>query len=925
MSVNPESRFIDFRTVFNAMPDTSGLVLPDSPNFTVVASTDNFAAFAGVPKDVLIGSSLFTYFPDNPEAPNVSGDIRKSLAICIAEKRKNELAVQRYDIAQTDGSFREMYWTVIHTPILDSDGTVQYIIHTAIDVTERILADRKDERIRSLEPAHNLFMQSVLAINILKGPNLIITLANDPALQLWGKDNSVIGKPLSEVLPEFVEQQFQDLVREAYATGKTQRAFEIPYTLNRNGNSEQLHFNIIVQPYFETSGDKPTGVVVMMNDVTRVHTDRKLFAEKERSLELAVEIGELGVFTIDLQHQMMSISHQIREWLGVAESKLSLSELIKVVHPEDYASIFNVLGEISEGPRHSRHNITFRITHPVTGEIHYLRSIGQLQDDDGEAATLTGIIQDISSSVRSRLALEESAQRLRSFIESAPFPIGVYIGKEMRIEMVNQAILDAWGRDESVLGRTYAEVLPELEGQNIYEKLDEVYTTGQPYHARNSGVDLEVDGKLQTYYFNYSFTPLFNADGSVYGVMNTAAEVTELVVAQMALKESERNFRTMIVQSPVAMCMLYGPDLVVEIANQAMITLWGKEEDQVMHKPIFDGLPDAREQGLEEMLSQVYNQGETVKANEMPVNLIRSGKPDTVYLNFVYEPYRDGSGKITGVLAIAIDVTAQVVARHQIEKVVKERTKELEQTNNSLQKSNAELEQFAYIASHDLQEPLRKINMFTDLLQSSIVDPNERATRHMQSISSSAKRMTKLVTDILQYSQLSQTQDSFTPTDLNDIFEDVMADFDFIVEEKHARIVPHNLPALEAIPLQMVQLFHNLISNSLKYSRADVAPVIHISGAKLSVEDAKKLGLSKRRSYVSISFSDNGIGFSQVYADKIFSIFQRLHGRGQYEGTGIGLAMCRKIAENHGGIIYANGREGEGAEFVVVLPAAQDK
>ena len=903
------------------MPGASGLLLPNEPVFTVVASTDEFAAFSGVPRETLVGSSLFTYFPDNPAAPNVSNDIRRSLAKCISLKRKNELAVQRYDIGQPDGSFNEMYWRVIHTPILNDGGEITYVIHTAIDVTDNILATKKDARIKMLEPAHNMFMQSSLAIHILQGPELIISLANGPSLKLWGRDESVIGKPLREALPELIEQQFDQIAHNVVVTGQPVQLFDTGVILNRNGQQEKVFLNMLLQPYHDGDNDLPVGVVVNISDVTELHNDRKALEEKERSLELALEIGELGVFSIDFKNATMTYSSQVMQWLGVTEQNMSLTELAKNVHPDDYNIIFKTLTTISEGPRNLRHNLTFRVLHPVTKQVHYLRSIGQLHDEDADAPILTGILQDISKTVQSRAALEQSAQRLRSFIDSAPFPIGVYVGRDMRIEMVNKAILDAWGRDPSVVGKLYADVLPELRGQQIYEQLEEVYATGKAFHAHNRRVDLDHGGNLQSFYFNYSFTPLFNADGSVYGVMNTAADVTDLNVAQMALKESERNFRMMIVQSPVAMCLLRDPEYIVEIANQAMIELWGKTTEQVMHKPVFIGLPDAREQGLEELLESVYHRGETVKAAEMPVTLIRSGVLETVYLNFVYEPYREGSGQITGVMAIAIDVTPQVLARQQIEAVVRERTRELEITNDSLKRSNAELEQFAYIASHDLQEPLRKITMFTSLLQSSITDSDERVQRHMQNISLSAQRMSKLVTDILSYSQLSQMQDPFRTTDLNEILNEVVTDFDFIIEEKRASVINNGLPEINAIPLQMVQLFHNLIGNSLKYSQPDKAPVIEISSRQLTAAEIKNLDLPHLRGpFYAITFKDNGIGFSQQYSHKIFSIFQRLHGRGQYEGTGIGLAMCRKIAETHGGVIYASGVEGEGADFVVVLP-----
>jgi hypothetical protein len=906
------------------MPGASGLILPDSPVFTVVGSTDEFAAFAGAPKDDLIGKSLFTHFPDNPDAPNVSNDIRASLAICIREKRKNELEVQRYDIVQPDGTFNEMYWTVIHTPIFNENREIEFIIHTAVNVTDRMQANIKDEKIKSLEPAHNLFRQSAMAIHIFKGPDLIIELANEPTLRLWDKDASVIGKPLREVLPELASQRYIEIIDTVRRTGMPYQAHEAPVTLIRHGKEEILYFNFVLQPYYENGKAAVTGVVAMANEVTQLHNDRKALVQKERSLELAEEIGGMGVFNIDLRSNTVSYSPQIMEWFGVTRLNIPLPELLKKVYQEDYALVRDTFTGVTREGSSGKHDIIFRVPHPQTRQLQHLRSIGQVQDEDGEAVTVSCIIQDISASIHSKFAIEQSAQRLRSVIDSAPFPIGVYIGREMRIEMANQSILDTWDRDSSVIGKRYAEVLPELEGQGPIEQLDRVYTTGVAFHAHNQHVKLLVGGRLQSFYFNYSFTPLFDAMGKVYGVMNTAANVTDLVVAKKALEESERNFRNIILQAPVAMCLLRGPEHTVEIANDLIINLWGKSYVDVMNKPLFVGLPDAREQGLEELLQKVYTTGETFTANERPVELIRFGQKQTLYQNFVYEAYRDGEGQILGVLAISVDVTPQVIARRKIEQVVKERTKELEHANERLQKSNAELEQFAYIASHDLQEPLRKISLFTQILESSLGEIDDKSKFQMARITNAVNRMMNLIRDILGYSQLSRKNEVFVATNLEDVFNDIISDFDVIVEEKQAVIEHSGLPVIDTIPLQMTQLFSNLISNSLKYSRLDVPPHITISSMVVTEEEASELELAKKSGgYYKIIFTDNGIGFPQEYASRIFNIFQRLHGKTEYEGTGIGLAMCKKIAENHHGLIFANGTEGAGAEFVVVLAASQ--
>ncbi|MBO9564021.1 MAG: PAS domain-containing protein [Niastella sp.] len=515
----------------------------------------------------------------------------------------------------------------------------------------------------------------------------------------------------------------------------------------------------------------------------------------------------------------------------------------------------------------------------------------------------------------------ETEHLLRSVVESAPFPIGVYTGREMRISLANHSIMDVWGKGHEVIGKTYHEVLPELADQHIYQQLDDVYTKGIPFHARNQRVDLVVDGKLQPFYFNYSFTPIYNIDGSIYGVMNTAAEVTDIVLAKQKVEQSEQNFKNMILQAPVAMCILTGPDHVVEIVNDLMIELWGKPVETVMNKPVFDALPDAREQGLEALMKQVYETGESFHANERPVELVRKGKLETTYQNFVYEPYKNAEGRILGVLAITINVTEQVMARQKIEEIVAARTKELAEANANLERSNEELAQFAYIASHDLQEPLRKVSIYIQMLENHLSHIDDRSRGYFDKIKTSSARMLSLIRDVLAYSQLSQETETFEAVDINKVIAEISTDFELLIQQTNATIEYSNLPVIEAIPLQMSQLFGNLISNALKFIKPGMAPVITITAEPANSEAVRRLNL-REGSYYYFKVADNGIGFNPEKSEQIFNIFQRLHGKKQYQGTGIGLAMCRKIVQNHHGAIYATAEEGNGAVFHIIVPAA---
>ena len=271
-----------------------------------------------------------------------------------------------------------------------------------------------------------------------------------------------------------------------------------------------------------------------------------------------------------------------------------------------------------------------------------------------------------------------------------------------------------------------------------------------------------------------------------------------------------------------------------------------------------------------------------------------------------------------------IDKELQLFAS-ELEKQVSQRTFELKETNLELQNSNKNLEQFAHIASHDLQEPLRKITTFSTLLNDKYrKDLEDPAKELVSKISSASKRMSNLIQEVLNFSRILHNNTAFEKTNLDSILDKVIDDFDLLISEKNAVINRKPLPVIEAIPLQINQLFYNLISNSLKFSRKDTPPVITITTKMLTQAAIKQVStLNQRSRYCQISFKDNGIGFNKQYAEKIFLIFQRLHAVGHFAGTGIGLALCRSVAVNHHGEIYATAKQNKGALFQIILPISQ--
>ncbi len=813
-----------------------------------------------------------------------------------------------------NGELEDVYWNFDYSPLFDDTENVAGILVICMETTEKVAYREAQEE---TQKRFRVLGDNIPNLAFMCDPNGDVNWYNKKWYEYTGTDFEIMkgwGWQMvmhPDHLPVILDKWRNSL--------KNKKPFDMVFPL-KSKSGEYRTFLTRVLPVFEE------GEIWQWfgsnTDISELLKVKDKLSESEERFQVMAENTDILIAVGDESGQASYFNKAWTDMTGRPMEVLLKFGWVDLVHEDDREEFLHIY--LSAFEKRESFSGEFRVLDKYGNYRWVLTKGPALFNSDGTFAGYISTSVDITDRKEYEKKLQESEQQIRSVVESAPFPIGVYIGRDMRIQIANQSLMDIWSKGNDVVGKTYHEILPELANQKIYKQLDDVFMTGKPFHARDKRVDILRDGKLQPFYFNYSFTPLRDTEGNVYGVMNTAADITDLHLAKLKVQESERNLRETILQAPVAMCIFRGPKYTVELANEKMFEIMGKSQDQIQGKPVFEALPEAKDQGFEDLLEGVYISGIPFSAENVPVTLPRGEKIETVYVNFVYSPYREVSGDITGILAVAVDVTDQVLSRNKIEEVVEARTKELASLNLSLQKSNSELAQFAYVASHDLQEPLRKISTFGLMLKDEISDKvSDKAILYLEKIHNSSMRMSKLIRDVLTYSEVGSDNKGFSEVNLDSLVQEILSDYEWKINKKKADVQLGHLPKLEASPLQMQQLFSNLVSNALKYAHTGRPLIVKIGVVDMTDEEKKNEHVRKGVDYVKIQVRDTGIGFKEEYKNRIFNIFQRLHLKSEYEGTGIGLAICNKIVENHQGWIHADGSTEEGAVFNVILPRRQ--
>lgn len=780
---------------------------------------------------------------------------------------------------------------------------------------------------QSLRTMVDVILHSQVPMFLWWGEELI-QFYNDayrPTLGNNGKHPKALGQPGIECWPETWDI-IKSLIDTVLRGGSIWREDQL-VPIFRNGKMEEAYWTYGYSPVRDESASI-AGILVICNETTSKVRAMQRMQDSERTMSSIVMHAPIGICFLSGEPLQAELANNIFLQLSGKSREELLSRPYWEIFPElkdRYSQPLKLV--MDTGIPFERKEEKVALTRKGIVETIYVDVVIERMrsPDEDLKKTLIILAIDVTDKVRARQKIEESEQRYKTLITESTVAIAMYVGEDFRVQYVNDIMIRYWGKDKTVIGKPFHQAIPELHGQPFLDLLKEVFRSGKTYTGKEEEAILDAGGHLKSFYYNYIYKPLKDAEGKVYGIHHMAMDVTEQVLARKKVEQNEAILRNVILKAPVAMCILRGPEFVVEIANEKMFRIWGKERDQMIGRPVFSILTEAKEQGFEQILQKVFETGESFSAVAVPILLPREEGVEPIHVNFLYEPFREADGNISGVITVATDVTDQVLARQRIEDLVAERTQELADSNKNLKRSNDELAQFAYIASHDLQEPARKINTFTEMLQKSLKGLDERERTLLAKIEQSSTRMLSLIRDVLGYSQLLKEYHRTSKIDLNQTLDNVRTDFELLIEEKSASIIADPLPIVEGIPVQVNQLFSNLISNALKFAHKERKPAILIKASPMNAAELSRYPeLRPDLKYFRISFQDNGIGFNQRNARQIFDIFQRLHGRSEYEGTGIGLAMCKRIAQNHKGDILAESVEGKGATFHVFFPESQE-
>ncbi|MCE7060974.1 PAS domain S-box protein [Dyadobacter sp. CY343] len=760
--------------------------------------------------------------------------------------------------------------------------------------------------------------QAPVGMVILRGEDFFVEMANDSYLNIVGRtEEELVGRLLFDALPE-VREYVKPVLTKVLQTGEPFHGNEFEVTLNRFGKKELCYFNFVYQPLAETSGEL-SGIIVVATEVTQQVLSKQALQRSEnqfRSLvtqsQFAKAIFKGEDFVISLANEAMLKNLWRRTLDEVAGRKLL--DVFPELQQQKFITILKNVYET--GTIHRENEALAQVDGPDGMRTFYLDyQYAPIFEEEGKVSAIMVSVNDVTEKVKFRQQISEAADRLSLATDGTKLATWD-LNLQTRDIIYSGRLATLFGYDENKL-LTHAELRDHVhpdDRHSIVEKAFELaletgtyYYEARVIHPDKSIHWIRTQGKI-----------LYRDDRVPHRMLGTMMDITDRKESELAIKTSEGKFRT--------------------LADSMPQFVWtGDREGNLnyFNKSVYDytGLTPAE---MHKHLWRHIVHPEDLKENTRLWNISIENGTDFVREHRLRRfdgefrwklsraiPQRNPDGTINMWVGTSTDIHESKLFIDELETKVQLRTKELTIANSELVRTNMELAQFAYVASHDLQEPLRKIQTFaTRILETENDKLSEKGKDYFSRMQASSTRMQQLIVDLLAFSRANAVEKHFERTDLNEILKVVKEQLGEVISQRNAVITSELLSTRDVIVYQFEQLFTNIIANSLKFVKPGQAPLIEIKTGRIAGQSIALSEADPGQTYTYISFSDNGIGFDEQFKDRIFQVFQRLHNRSAYDGTGIGLAICKKIVENHKGLLDATGQPGIGASFIIYLPEA---
>jgi len=827
--------------------------------------------------------------------PEIWNDIKPMINQVLSGGESIQSENQYFSIYR-NRKLENSYWTYCYSPVIDESGKPGGVFVSCTETTERILKEAEQKKEETI---------------LKESQERFRNMADNVPVMIWVSDEKGYCTYLNKQWLEFTGQTLEEAEGFGWANAlhpadkeETMRGFleashyrqpyENVYRLHKWDGSYEWVLDTAI-PRFDEQGI----FLGYIGSVINIHQRRvaeKALEETSRHLDIATTAAHVGVWSLDVNANILEWTPLHKRMWGYDEhrSDLTYEDWHEVILHDDKEKTL----EKVEGARlqKTQYDAYYRIKRADDGAIRWIRSFGQFfYNARGEPVTFTGVSIDITEQKLIEERISESEERFRTLADQAP--MWVWMADEnMYVTYTNKELL-------SFVGLSHYTELTALAWEKFVHPddilmLHKVFNNAvkkQKPFAIECRIKNAATGKYEWYLAKG--VPRYEHN-KFAGFIGTALNIHQQRKQLAALMESESRFRVLAEALPQLVWMtdekgkqLYASSRWKEYAGFRPM---GHESwVQMVHPEDLDRIAQIWEQSLKT--------GDVYKAELR----LRDSFGEYRWHSVQGGPVRNEKGEITRWIGSLTDIHDQKTLSQKLEEQVWKRTKEL-------QRSNEDLQQFAHVASHDLKEPVRKIKTFVGRLKDELGENfDEKAQLYINRVLNAANRMIVMIDGVLTYSTVTALEEMFESVDLNEIMKSVELDLELVIQHKGATIYYYNLPTIEGAPILLHQLFYNLVNNALKFTRPDVPPSITITA---------KVENNKGQALAHIYLHDNGIGFEQEFAEQIFGTFTRLHSKDKYEGSGLGLALCKNIVERHGGTIQAKGRPNEGATFEITLP-----